>query len=338
MISRPIYLLSGLVVIQLIIYSVLQINPHRVKEPKPVLSIDTSQVNFVKIRNSYGEVVLKRIGGQWRVDQPHEFPANQSYIKTLLEKMASLRWESFITRDKGAYNKYELGDTSAIYVEIGKEGGIIDKFWCGKPSDTYTHTYIRREGSPEVWLVSGTPRTNLQRKPKDWRDKTALTLDRNRISRIQLQYPDKTFELIRQIGSPDDTTRIDTTWTVNPPSGKPFTPEKDVLSRLLNTISRLSATDILDQGVDTIPSLDPPEFTVQAFLEGGETHEVEFKRKPDDDTRWLARVDRSNKHIFVIYRYNVKNLMRTEEELRSGEKYENPQDTPPKKTQSKKLS
>lgn len=339
--KRPLYLLSGILIVQVIIYGLLQINPHRVKEPKPFLTLDTSQVSYIKVKNEYGEVVLKRIGGQWKLTEPVEFAANQSYVKTLLEKLASLREESFITRDKDAYSKYELNDTSAIYVEIGKEGKPIDKFWCGKPSETYTHTYMRREGSSEVWLVSGTPRTSLLRKPKEWRDKTALTLDRSRIEKVILRYPDKFFELKRilpserqalgaESGAMLDTTRIDTTWMVYPPVGKPFTPEKDVLNRLLSTISKLPGSDVLDQGIDTIPDLSRVEFSVEVQLEGDIRHKVEFIPKPDDDTRWLARVDGNNKHIFVTYRYNVKNLMRSQEELASGEKYENPQDQPPK--------
>ncbi|MBM3327273.1 MAG: DUF4340 domain-containing protein [Calditrichaeota bacterium] len=326
--NRLIYILGGVLIAQIIIFGLLSIDTHRVKEKVRFLSQDTSQVNYVKIRNKDGMVVLNRVGQNWRMTEPYNSPANPSYVKTLLEKLAGLELESYITSNEDKYSQYEMTDTTAAYVEVGKEGGTIDKFWCGKPSDTYTHTYMRRDGSKEIWLVSGTPRSSLTRRPKDWRDKTVLTLDRTLVQRILLRHPAETYELVREIGIEKDTLsgRPDTTWRVNPPKGASYKPETNVMNRILNTICKLNSTDIKDAGQDEIPAFDPVVFGVDVFLEGNQRHSIDFIQDPSDDSRWLARLDGNAQQAFVIYQSSVKNLMKKDDELKGGEKYENPQE------------
>ncbi len=325
---RLIYILSGVLIAQILIYGLLSINPHRVKTKEKFLSQDTSAINYIKIKNKDGTVVLNRIGQNWKLTEPYNAPANPSYVKTLLEKFAGLELESFITSNEDKYEQYELNDTTAVYVEAGKEGGKIDKFWCGKPSDSYTHTYMRREGSKDIWLVSGTPRSSLTRRPKDWRDKTVLSLDRTIVERILLRHPSETYELVREIGAGKDTLtgRPDTTWKVNPPKGSSYKPETNVMNRILNTICKLNSTDILDAGIDTIPAFDPVVFGVDVFLEGNQRHSIDFIHDPKDNAKWLARLDGNNQQVYVIYQSSVKNLMKKDDELKGGEKYENPQE------------
>ncbi|MBM3329777.1 MAG: DUF4340 domain-containing protein [Calditrichaeota bacterium] len=327
--NRNLTILAGSLVGLIAIYAILSIDPHRIEEKPKFLANDTSQVDYVKITHKGETVVIKRVGGHWRLAEPYETPANPSYMKTLLEKAASLELETEITSNQDAWEKYELTDSLASYIEIGKSGGRIDKFWCGKPSETYTHTYMRLEGKPEVLLVSGTPRSSFQRRPKDWRDKTVLALDRTLINRVVLKHPDATYDIDRKISSPrDDSTLVkaDTTWLVTPPKGVSYAPEINVMNRILNTVAKLNSIDILDAGKDTVPSFAASEFAVEVYLEGNVRRSVEFVRKPDDDTRFVGRLDGGDDYYYVIYQSSVKNLMKRDDELQGGEKYVNPQD------------
>lgn len=330
--KRPIVILAGVMVLGLAAYLLLSIDRHRVAEKPKFLSLDTTTVDYIRIVNSDGDITMKKVGANWRIDKPFAASANDSYVRMLLEKAAGLELESFITKNKDKYAQFELGD-STTYVEIGKVGGKMDKFYSGKPSETYTHTYVRREGSDEVWLVSGTPRSSFSRRPNDWRDKKMLDLDRTLLTRILLKFPDETVEMVREISSPEQDTTLtksDTSWTVHPAKGEPFKPEQRQLNRVMNTICRINALDFRDQGRDTIPDFSKPEFGVEVFLEGNQRETIDFiPNKTGDTTRWFARKNGDESTIYLIYQSSVKNLMKRPDVLKNGEEEKAPRDLPP---------
>jgi len=337
--NRPIYILAGVMLVGIAVWLLLSHDPNRVTEKEAFLKCDTSQVDYIHIRNKDGELTMKKVGANWKITQPRDFPANASYVKTLIEKAGGLEMESLITTNKEKLATYELGD-SATYVEIGKEGGKIDKFFCGKPSDTYTHTYVRREGSDEVWMVSGSPRSSFSREPNEWRDKKVLELDRTMVQRILLKFPDETVELVRSISTPQaDTTlaKSDTTWMAHPAKGEPFKPLDKEFNRVMNTVARLNTVDFLDAGKDTMPDMSKPEFTLEVFLEGNQHEKVDFlPRTTGDTSRWFAMKNGDPNTIFLIYQSSVKNLMKRPEVLKNGEPDVNPRDPAVKAKAAKK--
>jgi len=329
-VSKTLTILTAILAAQIVLFAVTSVDTHRVQKKEPFLSIDTSQVDYIKIRNEDGELTMKRIGANWKIVDPYDYPANPSYIKTLMEKMADLKLETFITGNPDKQELYELDDSTGKYVEFGKENGTVEKFYCGKASSSYTHTYIRRADSDEVWLVDGTPRSSFTRKPEQWRDKKILALDRSMIERVLLHHPGKTIELERQIVTPEPKENEgkaagepDTTWSVNAPGVKPFTPADKMVNRIMNTLKRLNALSFLDAGRDTIPDFSHPDFAIDVYLEGDQHEKLEFIPKPDEETRWLARKNEKNSTIFVVYQSSVNNLKKTVADLKGKEKKNN---------------
>ena len=323
--NRITRILVVILAVQIVVWAIASTDRYHVSKKENFLTVDTSLVDYIHIVNKDGSLTIKRVGGHWRITDPYNYPANPSYANTLLEKAAQLEVETVITNNPDKYSEYELDDTTASYVEIGKEGGAIDKFYCGKPSKNYTHTYMRRADSDDVLLVAGTPRSSFTRRPKDWRDKKILDLDRAMVERILLKFPDETAELVREVSSSEkDTTLVkaDTTWRVIPKRGKPFTPDDGVFNRIMNTASRMNAMDFLMAGEDTIPSFAKPDFTLEVFLEGNQHVVVDFIPQPDAENRWIARKDGDESTVFVVYQSTVKNLQKRPTDLKPEEKKE----------------
>lgn len=327
--NKPIYALAGIMVVGLAAFLLLSRNPNRVESKAKFLDLDTTTVNYIRVVNTDGDLEMKRVGAHWRITKPIDFPANESYVRTLIEKAFGLEYESLITKNKDKFSQFELSD-SAIYVEIGVENGKIDKFYSGKPSDTYTHTYMRKEGSDEIWLVSGTPKSSFSRLPNDWRDKKVFELDRTLITKILLKFPDETLELTREISSPNvDTTLTasDTSWNVTTPKGEVFKINQKPLNRIMNTVTRINAVDFRELPNDTIPGFDKPEFAVEVFLEGNQHERLDFMpNKTGDTSRWFAKKAGEDRTIYLVYQSSVKNLQKRVPELRTGEEPPKPED------------
>jgi hypothetical protein len=327
--NRPIYIMTGVLLVGALAYFLVSRDPYRVEEKEKFLTVDTSKVNHIHLSTKEGAVTLKKTGSKWKLTEPIDFPANDSYVKTLLEKVGGLEYENAVTSSKDKYAQYELGD-SAIYVELGDEAGKKDKFYSGKPSSTYTHTYMRKEGSDEVWLVSGSPKSSFNRRLTDWRDKKVLELDKTMLTKILLKFPDETIELNRQIATQSQDTTLagsDTTWMVTTAKGETFKPDQKPLNRIMNTITRINSIDFKDAPKDTMPSFSKIDFGVEVFLEGNQHEVIDFTPKLDGDgSRWFARKNGNENTIYVLYQSSVKNLMKRVPELKTGEEPPKPKD------------
>lgn len=309
--SRTVTILSAILVVQIILYSILSVDTHHIQQKENFLSVDTSLVNYIKIVNEDGELEMKKVGVNWKITQPINYAANASYIQTLLEKVAAMKKETFITDNPDKYVLYELDEIAAKYVEIGVESGTIQKFYCGKASSTYTHTYVHPAETDEVWLVEGSPRSSFSRKPDQWRDKKILALDRSMIENIVLHHPSQTIELIRQISTPAMDTSLsepDTSWLAIPGRGASFVPVDKAMNRILNTLKRLNAIEFIDVGSGEIPDFSKPEFTIEITLEGDQHEKIDFIPKADEETRWIARRNDDESTVFIVYQSSVKNL------------------------------
>ncbi len=319
-------MLLVILVIQIGVFLAVSMDHPYVSKKEPFLSVDTSMVDYIKIKNEDGELVMRRIGKNWKVKEPFDYQANMSYVQTLLEKMAGLKIETLVSKSEDKYPLYELDDLAAKYIEIGKEGSIVDKMYCGKLSDSYTQTYMRKTDSKAIYLVDGTPRSNLSRKPDQWRDKKILELDKTLIERVLLEFPTETIELMRNISAPQmDTTLVaaDTSWLAIPGKGEPFEPEEKVMNRILNTLRRMNATDFIDAAIDTVPDFSTIDFAVSVFLEGNQQERIEFIPKVDEENRWVARKNGDNTTVFVVYKNTVNNLKKDEDALKGIKEEDN---------------
>ncbi|MBC8466130.1 DUF4340 domain-containing protein [bacterium] len=324
--KRTTIILSAILIIQIIIFSLASIDRHHVQKKEKFISVDSTDADYIKIVNENGELVMRKVGARWKITEPYEWPANNSYIKTLLEKMQALETETYITDNPDKYVLYELDEIAAKYVEFGKQDGIVDKFYCGKASDSYSHTYIRKADTDKVYLVSGSPRSSFSRKPEQWRNKEVLKLDRTMIERMVLTSPGETIELKRSITAeqPVDggTAIADTSWEAIPSRGEAFVPVDKALNRIMNTLKRFNAISFLDAGIDTIPDFSNPEFTIDVFMEGDQKVKIDFIPKADEETRWIARKDMNESTVFVVYQSSLKNLRKDVPSLKGEEEKE----------------
>lgn len=321
--KRPIAILSIILVVQILVMVLVSTDTNKITKKEAFLKSDTSKVDYIKIQNDNGTLVMKRIGANWKMTEPIEWKANSSYIQTLLEKMADLKLESAITSNEDKYVLYELDGAIAKYIEIGVEGGVIDKFYCGKASENYQHTYVRRADSDEVWMVSGSPRSSFTREPEMWRDKEMLALDKSMIERIKLIFPNDVITLNRTInaGGQSDSGFVlpDTSWMATKSNGESFEPVEKATNRITNTLKRLNAMKFIDAATDTMPDFSNPEFTIEVYLEGGQKEVLDFIPKADEETRYIARLNGDESTVFVIYQSTVKNLQKDEKALKGIE-------------------
>jgi hypothetical protein len=114
-------------------------------------------------------------------------------------------------------------------------GNLVAAFRVGKPSTSYTETYVRKEGSNDVYLADGMFSYVFTHPAKDWRDKSIFKTDPDLIRSVAYRYGDTTFTLANK----------DSLWRVNGDSAK----DQASVRGVINSLANLQADDFVDSAL-----------------------------------------------------------------------------------------
>jgi hypothetical protein len=152
---------------------------------------DTAEITELKIypeAEKRQEIKLVKDGKTWKVvKNDRTAPAETFRVNTLLNSIASLKPERMVSRKKEKWDDYEVGDTTAVQIIAIKENNEILNLRVGKQSGA--SAYVRIDDEDEVYAVAGLSRSEVDKSFNDWRDKSFLHVDRDKITKITFNYP-----------------------------------------------------------------------------------------------------------------------------------------------------
>jgi hypothetical protein len=131
-------------------------------------------------------------------------------------------------------------DSAGTLVRIYERGAERAAFRVGKQSSSWTETYVRKEGSNDVYATAGVLSSTFARRPKDWRDKTIFKTEREQIKNVTFRYGDTTFTL----------SFTDSMWRVDSDSAV-----QTSVSTFLGSISSFQTDEFVDSSVTKLPPL-----------------------------------------------------------------------------------
>ncbi len=156
-------------------------------------------------KESAGEIVIKKGGSavtlslksdKWFVNG--KYPADKNAVTGLEKKIKEIKVLDLISK-KEFYSKYDLTPEKAVSVTVSREGKKLRELLIGKKSSTNRHTYMRIDGKPEVYLVSGTFDREVNRSVDELRDKEILNIGKDSIEELGISYKGRTFLFTKKL-------------------------------------------------------------------------------------------------------------------------------------------
>jgi len=141
--------------------------------------------------------VLERQGGVWMVTAPVRYRADDVTVGATLAAGKHIELTGLVSYNPEKRGVFQL-DSSGTEVTIYEHGAPKAVFWIGKPSTSYTETYVRRDGSDDVYLATGMFSSTFARRTSEWRDKTIFKTEQDAIGAVTLRFGDTTVVLARQ--------------------------------------------------------------------------------------------------------------------------------------------
>ena len=206
---------------------------------KHLVEYDSAAIDRIEIHAISGDVTLAKDAGTWSLTAPLRYPADQGEATMAVGKGRQIELTSLISTNPEK-QKLFMVDSASTLVKMYEKQTERAAFRIGKPGSSYMETYVRKEGSNEVYLAAGILSATFGRQAKDWRDKTLFRFDEDRIRNVKVSFGDTTYTL----SLPDSMWRIDSS-----PA------QQQTVKSFLGSVSKIQADDFIDSTIAALPPL-----------------------------------------------------------------------------------
>lgn len=223
-------------------------------EPSSALSgffdgVTAEAVSALRFRSPEdgAEVVLRREGGEWKVNG---FRADSANLARFWEALGNAVVGDLVATNPANHPRMGLRADSAWTMEVEAPSGSRSLL-VGDPGARYGTAFIRLPGEDEVHLLTGNLRSVITRPLDAWRNKRVATVDTAAIWRIEVDREDEGFAI----------ERSDSLWVMEEGGGS----DAATVRGILGEMARLDAAGFYESG----DSLSARAGAVRAIDQGG---------------------------------------------------------------------
>lgn len=168
----------------------------------------------------------------------------------------------------------------------------------GKISPDFTHTYVRKTESDEVYLATTYLTYMLNRTPMGWRDREIFRLDPEEVSTIELSKGKERFKLIQK----------DTLWMVSPyPYKDFFETKKEETEQFLKALCYLKTDDFpIKNDVEKLDFKKPALQYKITLKDGTEKSLSVFKIKKQEGRYFLKMGE--DEEVFLLFGHSFEKI------------------------------
>lgn len=243
------------------------------------------------------EVVLEKLGSDWRVVSAGGFPAKGEVADDFLEAVYGLRKENVVGSSPRTHTDTQTDDTMGRLVRVLKGDTPMAAFRVGKnPKASYQEVFVRKEGEDTVYRSRVVLAAELDKEPVqipglprygprgyDWHNHVN-TLSTEWVS-TKIWDLAKTQESELWITRPDLDIKLtklgDDSWEMVEKDKEKVPADADAAQSVLSQLRYLNFADVVGKYEDVRDEygLDKPEITLVMTLK----EEVEKKEEPEDE-------------------------------------------------------
>jgi hypothetical protein len=254
-----------------------------------LVSYDSAAVDKIEVKSVSGTTVLQREGSGWMLTVPLRAQADDGSVRQLLSQGRTIAVKAMVSSNPQKQGVFQVDSTGTL-VRISTGGEERAAFRIGKGGPSYTETYVRREGSDDVYLADGMLLHVFVRQPRDWRDKAILRLPQESIKTVRYSYGDTTFVLALH----------DSVWLIDGVPAADY-----VVRNLIGSLATFSTDDFVDTAVAA-----PPPLSAAIEVEGVQ---LRFHKKPRADAFFV--ITSQGPQVYEVQGWHAAQVLKRKNEL-----------------------
>ncbi len=161
-----------------------------------LLALDSNHITAFTLRPRDGQpLACRRDGKGWKIVEPEQLPADSSGVSSLLSTLTTTTVDQVVDPHPKRLKDFGLDKPSeTLDVETDTKPAKLTLL-LGDESPTGGGVYAQVEGSPRVVLLGSYVKSSLAKNLVDLRDKRAVTLDVDRLQKIEVETKEKHWKL-----------------------------------------------------------------------------------------------------------------------------------------------
>lgn len=169
--------------------------------PPKILEMNDADIAQVEFRKKGVDPTVIKRGptGAWQIAAPKELRADPDAVMPLLNVLSSLGSESLVDDKIQDWVTYGLKDP-VLEVVVTKKDGKKTTLQLGDDLPAGSAVYARLADQSKLYTVSTVNKSSLDKNWKDLRDKRLITVEADKISRVEISAKGSTFEFGKNQG------------------------------------------------------------------------------------------------------------------------------------------
>jgi hypothetical protein len=238
-----------------------------------ILKLDENSITQVELKKKDAPAIqLAKNGADWKITEPKPFAADQSVVSSMLSTVASLNSERLIDERGADLQRYGL-DHPSFEFDVTEKDNKTQWLLLGDDTPAGSAVFAALGGDPRVFTIAGYNKNSIEKSLNDLRDKRLLTVNADKVSRIDISGKNGDIEFGHNLGHNKDE------WQILKP--KPMRADVDAVSELVRKLTDarmdLSSTDAVAKESDTAFTRGTPVATVKVTDESS-TQDLQIRK------------------------------------------------------------
>lgn len=259
---------------------------------EPLLpGIAAGGLNSLTITDDEGEsLVLAKDGDTWVLPNSDGYPADETKVEELLEKLGKITGSHLATKTSGSHRRLKVHDEEyerRLDLKMGEDHVLFVGSSVGSRS-----SHVRLGDADEVYLANGISSWQMSATENSWIDTVYLKIEKDDITHVLLRNDNGVLEFDK------DEEGV---WSLAGVEAAEFNEAK--LTTLLNRVSSLRMSKPLGREEKPEYGLAQPAATVTVTTKVGEdgedTYTVKVGARASDEDDFVVRSSTSNYHVEV---------------------------------------
>ena len=209
---------------------------------RTILSVDRKEVSGFDVTSDGETLSVTHAGDAWRITKPKELPADTEAIGDMFEKLTAAKVKEFAAEAPPSRATYGLDRPLRLTIYTGREKDRASRtLLVGRADATKKGVYAMREGETSVLLLPDDVAKAIPRNVAALRDKQLVAVDRDKVTRVDVESPKGAVSLAR------DKDR----WTITAP--QPLPADQVEAGALLTRLRDLRAQGFLSDDASAVP-------------------------------------------------------------------------------------
>ena len=162
-----------------------------------ILKLDEAAITKLELKKKDAEpiVLAKNNSGVWQIVQPMALKADQTTVSGALSTLSSLSSERMVEDKASDLKQYGL-DRPAVEVDVTAKDKT-EKLLIGDETPAGSAVYAMLAGDSRIFTMASYHKTSIDKNLNDLRDKRLLSVDTDKVSRLELVRKNQTIEFGR---------------------------------------------------------------------------------------------------------------------------------------------